>query len=90
MHEDRMITQPTFTDMWGYTYNWTDIANGWTLDRRRQFLNLRAEMKNQMSEIPHFTKTGIKKTKMPDELHKYILQNRNITEGTKDITMISH
>ena len=46
-------------------------------------------MKNQMSEIPHFTKTGIKKTKMPDELHKYILQNRNITEGTKDITMIS-
>ena len=87
MHEDEIIKQPTFTDMWGYTYNWTDNASGWTVDRRRQVLNLRAEMKTQMSEIPHFTKTGIKKTKMPDELHQYILENRNISKGTKDISI---
>lgn len=88
MQEDEIIKQPTFTDSWGYTYNWTDLAKGWTVNRRRQVLNLRAEMKSQMSEMPHFTKTGIKKTKMSDELHKYILENRNISEGTKDIIII--
>ena len=79
-HEDKIISQPSFTDMWGYTVNWTDPEDGWNEARRRQVLNLRTKMKKQMSEVPHFTKNGYKKMKMPGNLHQFLLERRNLSD----------
>ena len=33
-----------------------------------------------MSEVPHFTKNGYKKMKMPENLHQFLLERRNLSD----------
>ena len=40
----------------------------------------RDHIKEQRYKVPTFTKTGVKKKKMPKELHSYILERRNSSD----------
>ena len=41
-------------------------------------------MKGQMTKVPHFTKTGFKKMRMPKKLHQLLLERRNLTDITHE------
>ena len=38
-----------------------------------------------MMEVPHFTKYGLKKKKMPKGLHSYLLASRNESNSWREI-----
>ena len=92
MNEDRIVKQDFFIDMWGFKVNWTNLDDGWTDARRRRVLSLRSKMKKQMTQVPKFTKVGIKKVKVPKNLHEFLMNNRNLSSVTYegiDVSILS-
>jgi hypothetical protein len=63
-------SQSFFTDLWGYRINWFDPEDGWDAWKRAQLLKLHFINQQQPKELPAFTKTGFKKSKIPQSLYQ--------------------
>ena len=72
----------TYTDLWGYEYDWYNLEDGWTEFRRENMSRIENWVKNQMKTIPKFTRTGYKKMRIPQKMHKMILKARQIDNFT--------
>ena len=66
----RKHVKATYTDIWGYEYDWFNLEDGWTEFRRENMSILEDWVKNQMATIPKFTRTGYKKMRIPQKCTK--------------------
>ena len=55
-----LIKLPTYTDLWGVKYNWTNIDEGWYPLRQIYYLDRLEDIKNQRKNIRRFTELGYK------------------------------
>ena len=55
-----LIEFPTYTDLWGVKYNWTNIDEGWYPLRQIYYLDRLEDIKNQRKNIRRFTELGYK------------------------------
>ena len=55
-----LIKFPTYTDLWGVKYNWTNIDEGWYPLRQIYYLDRLEAIKNQRKNIRRFTELGYK------------------------------
>ena len=78
----RKHVKSTYTDIWGYEYDWFSLEDGWTKFRRENMSSIENWVKNQMEIIPKFTRTGYKKMRMPQKMHKMILKARQVDNFT--------
>ena len=74
--------------MWGYVYNWTNPDDGWIHERRKEMLVLKRKILKQLPEVPAYTKLGLKKMKMPTELHSLLLNRRNTSDVSYEDCLI--
>ena len=73
MHKAYKVTRKsTYTDIWGYEFDWLDPEDGWTNIRRRAMPDIDKLTRYQPKTLPAFTKLGYKKTKMPKKLYELI------------------
>ena len=66
-----------FKDLWGYKVNCSDPDDGWNEIKQKMFLVGKRRTLQQINEFPMYTKYGFKKTRIPKDLYKDILDIRN-------------
>ena len=57
---EALITYPTYTDLWGVEYNWTNIDEGWYPMRKYKYLSHINHINFQRKNIRRFTDLGYK------------------------------
>ena len=57
---EALVRNPTYTDLWGVKYNWTNIDEGWYPMRKLNYLERLEDIKNQRKNIRRFTELGYK------------------------------
>ena len=57
---EALLKYPTYTDLWGVKYNWTNIDEGWYPMRKLNYLERLEDIKNQRKNIRRFTELGYK------------------------------
>ena len=57
---EALVKYPTYTDLWGVKYNWTNIDEGWYPLRQIYYLDRLEAIKNQRKDIRRFTELGYK------------------------------
>ncbi len=70
------INDAFFDDIWGYRVNWRLSEDGWDDEKRLQMLNLQARNELQPELVPELTERGYKKVPIPDQLYKFIKEQR--------------
>ena len=70
-----LIKFPTYTDLWGVKYNWTNIDEGWYPLRQIYYLDRLEDIKNQRKNIRRFTELGYKSA-----FHLHTLDDRKKTK----------
>ena len=55
-----LVKHPTYTDLWGFQYNWTNTDEGWYPMRKYDYLNRLEDINFQRKNIKRFTELGYK------------------------------
>ena len=73
------MTDDYFIDLFGYKVNLTDFEDGWNMDKRMNFQSIQTRNELQPKLVPKLTEFGYEKKKIPEKLHKFILERRNVS-----------
>ena len=57
---EALIEHPTYSDFWGFQYNWTNTDEGWYPMRKYDYLNRLEDIDFQRKNIKRFTELGYK------------------------------
>ena len=57
---EALVKYPTYTDLWGVKYNWTNIDEGWYPMRKYDYLSRLEDINFQRKNIKRFTELGYK------------------------------
>ena len=71
----------TYTDIWGYEFDWINQEDGWTKVRQQAMKRIDRLSLEQPKKLPAFTKLGYEKMKIPKKLYQLI----RIAKETKAI-----
>ena len=68
----------TFTDIWGYTLNWTNVREGWYKLRRYKYIDGNKLMKKHKTMLKTYTKLGYKVMDIPRYMYQTMLEMRDL------------
>ena len=57
---EALVKYPTYTDLWGVKYNWTNIDEDWYPMRKYDYLSRLEDINFQRKNIKRFTELGYK------------------------------
>ena len=57
---EALVKYPTYTDLWGVKYNWTNIDEGWYPMKKYDYLSRLEDINFQRKNIKRFTELGYK------------------------------
>ena len=75
--QKRLLQANNFTDLWGYTVDWTNKEDGWNDEKRELYLGRNARIYTLAKKVPEYTLDGYRKLKIPGKLYLRILQARS-------------
>ena len=55
-----LVKYPTYTDLWGFQYNWTNTDEGWYPMKKYDYLSRLEDIDFQRKNIKRFTELGYK------------------------------
>ena len=55
-----LVKHPTYTDLWGFQYNWTNTDESWYPIRKYNYLSRLEDINFQRKNIKRFTELGYK------------------------------
>ena len=55
-----LVKYPTYTDLWGFQYNWTNTDEGWYPMKKYDYLSRLDDIDFQRKNIKRFTELGYK------------------------------
>ena len=70
-----LVRYPTYTDLWGFQYNWTNNDEGWYPMRKYDYLNRLEDISFQRKNIKRFTELGYK-----GAFHLLLMTKENLKE----------
>ena len=70
-----LVKHPTYTDLWGFQYNWTNTDEGWYPMRKYDYLSRLEDINFQRKNIKRFTELGYK-----GAFHLLLMIKKNLKE----------